>query len=84
MSDWLPDTPVVTRPVCPGCEPEADFERSLLEVRWCDSHSPGRDGTADEIVRSAGYLSGSAEAGGDDNKRICDLLHRGIEPNRPG
>lgn len=84
MSDYLPDTPIVTRPVCPGCDPEADFERGMLEVRWCDSHAPIRDGSEDGIVTAQGYLSGSAEAGGDDNQRICDLLHRGIEPKNPG
>ena len=42
---------------------------------WCESHSPVRDGADDEVVTASAYLSGSAEAGGDDNRRWCDILH---------
>jgi len=45
-------------------------------VSWCESHSPARDGADDEVVTVSAYLSGSAEAGGDDNRRWCDILHR--------
>ena len=47
----------------------------ILDVRWCESHSPTRDGADDEVVTASAYLSGSAEAGGDDNRRWCDILH---------
>jgi hypothetical protein len=33
------------------------------------------DGGDDEVVTASAYLSGSAEAGGDDNRRWCDILH---------
>jgi hypothetical protein len=33
-----------------------------------------RDGD-DKVVSASAYLSGSAEAGGDDNRRWCDILH---------
>jgi hypothetical protein len=35
-----------------------------------------RDGLDDAVVSAAAYLSGSAEAGGDDNRRWCEILHR--------
>ena len=44
-------------------------------MRWCESHSPASDGADDEVVTESAYLSGSAEAGGDDNRRWCDILH---------
>ena len=56
-------------------EPDADPSQEILDVRWCESHSPARDGADDEVVTASAYLSGSAEAGGDDNRRWCDILH---------
>jgi hypothetical protein len=75
VTDYLPDTPNVARAYCPGCEPGADPSREILDVRWCESHCPVRDGADDEIVIASAYLSGSAEAGGDDNRRWCAILH---------
>lgn len=74
--DYLADTPVIARTYCPGCEPDADASRDILDVRWCDSHSPLRGGVDDSAVSAAAWLSGSNEAGGDDNRRWCELLHR--------
>lgn len=78
--DSLSDTAYIARSYCPVCEPAADPSIEILETRWCEAHSPARDGTADEVVLTSAYLSGSAEAGGEDNKRWCDLLHRKKEP----
>jgi len=75
VTDYLPDTPCVARACCPGCEPDADPSQEILDVSWCESHSPARDGADDEVVTLSAYLSGSAEAGGDDNRRWCDILH---------
>jgi hypothetical protein len=75
MSDYLPDTPCVARAYCPGCEPNADPQQEILDVRWCESHNPARDGSEDERVNASAYLSGSAEAGGDDNRMFCALIH---------
>jgi hypothetical protein len=75
VTDHLPDTPGVARAYCPGCEPDADPSQEILDVRWCEPHSPARDGADDEVVTTSAYLSGSAEAGGDDNRRWCDILH---------
>ena len=76
MSDYLPDSPVVARAFCPGCEQEPFDAKEVLDIRWCDTHAPSRDGLDDAAVGLQGYMSGSAEAGGDDNKRWCDLFHR--------
>ena len=75
MTDFLPDTPSVARCYCPSCEPDADPTLEILDVRWCELHTPARDGADDEAVTAAAFLSGSAEAGGDDNRRWCEILH---------
>lgn len=76
MTDFLPDTPPVARPYCPVCEPNADPSQEILDIRWCLSHTPSSGGIDDGAVVSEAYLSGSAEAGGDENRRWCQLLHR--------
>ena len=76
MTDYLPDTPSLARTYCPGCEPEVDPTSEILDVRWCESHSPLSDGFDDAVVSATAYLSGSAEAGGEDNRRWCEILHR--------
>ncbi|HSE92975.1 MAG TPA: hypothetical protein VLF19_06690 [Methylomirabilota bacterium] len=55
----------------------------ILDVRWCDAHAPARDGSDDATVNCEGFMSGSAEAGGDANRRWCQLLHSGSEARRP-
>jgi hypothetical protein len=76
VTDFLPDTPTVARPYCPECEPEADPCREILDVRWCAAHTPAWNGAEDAAVRAEAFLSGSTEAGGDDNRRWCQLVHR--------
>jgi hypothetical protein len=75
VTDFLPDTPAVARPYCPDCEPDADPCREILDVRWCAAHTPAWNGAEDAAVRAEAFLSGSTEAGGDDNRRWCELLH---------
>jgi hypothetical protein len=74
MTDYLPDTPVLARYYCPGCDLDADPTREILEPRWCNQHEPRREGRDDERVPEI-HLSGTAEAGGDDNRRLCALIH---------
>jgi hypothetical protein len=76
VTEYVADSPPLARPYCPGCEPGADPLREILDVRWCDEHIPGRDGSDDERVNTAAVLSGTAEAGGEMNRRWCELVHR--------
>jgi len=76
MSDSLPDTPNVARVYCPGCEPDADPDKEILDVFWCHRHQPMRGGEDDAAVTSTAYLSGTSEAGGEENRSFCDWLHR--------
>jgi hypothetical protein len=82
VSEHLPDSPIVARAWCPGCEPFADPTLQILDLRYCEQHAPGREGSDDLNVTLDGHLSGSAEAGGDANRLWCQLLHR--ETNRMG
>jgi len=75
VSDYIADAIAVARSYCPGCEPDADPLSEILDVRWCDAHAPARDGSDDAVVNCDAFLSGSAEAGGDANRRWCELLH---------
>jgi len=76
MTEYLRDSPAVARSYCPVCEPDADPSREILDVHWCVAHAPGWSGTDDGAVTVGGVLSGSAEAGGEDNRRWCEILHR--------
>lgn len=77
MTDWTQDTPIISRLYCPGCEPEADPIKDILDIFWCETHMPSREGALDRVVTPAGYISGSGECGGDDNRKVCDFIHRG-------
>lgn len=76
MSEIIPETPALARPYCPGCEPDADPCKEILDVRWCDAHVSKREGLDDEVVAPGAYPSGSAEAGGEDNRRWNELLKK--------
>ena len=76
MADYIPDTPAIGRMYCPGCEPDVDPTLEILDVRWCESHAPPGAGLDDALVVATAYVSGSAEAGGEDNRRWCEVLHR--------
>ena len=75
MSECIRDTPVLGRVYCPGCEPDTDPTSAILDVRWCESHTPLHEGLDDALVNSSNYLSGGVEAGGEDNRRWCEILH---------
>lgn len=74
MTDWLPDSPVVLPNVCPTCMPNLDPRE--YQTRWCNDHEPTREGRDDERVDTSGYVSSGIEAGGEDNRRWCELIHR--------
>ena len=81
--DFPPEKPSVPRAYCPGCEPHADVLREMLDVQWCAAHVPDRDGTDDLRVNAEAILSGTAEAGGGDNRAWCELIHRGNGSREP-
>lgn len=76
MMNFGSDSPVLARQYCPGCEPDADPFAEILDVHWCDTHIPSRDGVDDAAVGSTIIISGSAEVGGEGNRRWNELLHR--------
>jgi hypothetical protein len=77
MTNYITDTPSLARMYCPGCEPAADPSFEILDVRWCASHVPPGRGLDDDAVAGAtAWISGSTEAGGEDNRRWCELFHR--------
>ncbi len=83
MTDFRSDSPALARLYCPGCEPDADPFAEILDVHWCDAHSPSREGSDDATVAAAIVVSGSAEAGGEGNRRWCELFHREVRRGTP-
>ena len=75
MSDIPAETPRIARAYCPACEPDADTLLEILAVQWCNVHMTMREGLDDARVMSDAMLTGSAEAGGDENRRWCDIIH---------
>ena len=78
MTEIIRDTPMVSRQCCPTCEPEADPSTEILEIVYCTEHPLDRHGLDDAAMPAySSYLSGNGEAGGDENRRWCDLLREG-------
>jgi hypothetical protein len=77
--DVPPETQNLSRDWCPGCEPDVDPSRDIVEIRHCALHpAPSRDGLDDAgALVSSDSLSSAGEAGGAGNRALCDLLHRG-------
>lgn len=75
VTDIPPEKSCLVRAYCPGCEPDADIFLEILEVRWCEAHEPARGGLDDAAASARGLGGGSAEAGGEDNRRWCELIH---------
>lgn len=78
--DYIMETPNLARSYCPGCEPNADPMKEILDLRHCDTHMPSRDGALDDSVGPPIYLSSANEVGGPDNARWCEMLHRKKKP----
>ena len=83
--DVPPDTQNLSRGWCPGCEPDVDPSRDIVELRHCALHpAPSCDGLDDAgALVSSDYPSAAGEAGGADNRALCDLLHREKGPSLP-
>jgi len=84
VTDFPAEKPPVARVYCPGCEPLADPLQEILDVHWCDAHLPARGGLDDLLATARGVSYGSAEAGGEDNRRWCQLIHRDASPAEEG
>jgi hypothetical protein len=74
MSEWVGDTPDLSRAYCPTCEPEADVTREILTVRWCMEHYPVVTGTADAAARTTGVTLSGSEFDAAVNRAVCALL----------
>jgi hypothetical protein len=61
---------------CPGCEPQLDQVKEFVIEQRCAQHPLDTTGELDRIVDSEAFLSGSAEAGGEANRKWCEMLHR--------
>lgn len=73
MSDYLPDSGVVTRPYCPACEPDTD-PLDLVSPQWCYTHAPSTDGPDDALTGSPRGLSSSGEADGADCAAVARMI----------
>lgn len=81
--DVPPDTLNLGRGWCPGCEPDVDPSREIVDLRHCALHpAPSCAGLDDAgALVSRDYLASAGEAGGANNRALCDLLHRGKRPS---
>jgi hypothetical protein len=62
--------------MCPACKPDEDFR--YAGVSWCGEHQPDRTGSEDKIASPLGDSVNTmlSEAGGEENRKVCDFLHR--------
>ena len=74
--EWYDGEYVQMYPWCPDCDPEGQNVREPYEMAYCNDHRPFTAGTADLRVGGDFWLSGSAEAGGQDNSSFCKMIHR--------
>jgi hypothetical protein len=76
MYDILPDTPTFDMETwCPDCQGPSTNERAMLA--YCQIHYAAMPrGTADAAVNLSVDAIWQADAGGDPNRAVCDLIHR--------
>ncbi len=84
MSETIVDTPDMSQEYCPACMPDLDptigpGDGKVYMIHWCFRHQPDSGFQDTSPVHVLSF-----EAGGEDNRIWCDLLHRGIDPpDRP-
>src|SRR5262249_23772279 len=79
VNDHLADTPAVSRPWRPGCEPAADPLTEIIHEAWCGTHRPGDlglDDTAVPLEMRQVYINAGTEADAEAGRRLCALIHR--------
>ena len=62
------------RAYCPGCEPDADVLTEALDTRYCPVHELRMGGSDDDHSTARGAPT-MGEAGGEDNRAWCSLIH---------
>ncbi len=70
------DTPDLSRPYCPGCEPDVDALVEILRIQWCPDHVLRCNGLDDDRVVSDRFLGYSGDAEGSDCRAAAHVLHR--------
>lgn len=58
---------------CPECGGDPG---PLWTPRRCAAHTPSDVGAADHVLDPGPWLSGHAEAGGEESRRFADVVHR--------
>lgn len=76
VSQYLPDSPIVTRRVCPGCDPDAADPTQMVELWPCPSHTMSAKGEDDGMLSENIPPSGAAECEGETNRAWCALFYR--------
>lgn len=74
MTHYIPDSPRLGRSWCPGCDPNLDPTREILETSYCPTHKPELVGSEDAVVSLDGLLSGTGEADGHDCREMARLV----------
>lgn len=84
MDNYVSETPNLATEWCPVCQPDKDPSREILQVRHCFMHDTALIGSADLMVSPPECSTWSApgEAGGDENRRLNDLLRGEFWSNR--
>lgn len=63
---------------CPDCQsPPEDERRCHATVKYCNEHRPSEKGSFGDVDFTQAYWYSAADAGGLDNKAVCDFFHRG-------
>jgi hypothetical protein len=61
---------------CPVCAPEGSNIPEPWELKYCETHRAEIAGESDRLVTNQTYIAAS-EAGGEDSRLLCNLIHRG-------
>lgn len=75
----LTETPNLGILWCPGCAPERDPTREILETHWCYRHGPTLAGVDDRpsLDGPVRIGNGSGPADGDDCRAFAALMASG-------
>lgn len=73
------DSPVEIPTTCPKCYPVLCEDPEYVYVLvWCSHHAPDLGGSADAEAKlriGSEMVTGTGEAGGNDNRSICEAIH---------